>query len=104
MKGHLPVLPSPSDKGKVIRNGAEAYYTGDSRKVVGAILDLVRKADAKASDNDKVMNAILQQVSTQFVVDIDKLRFMDPPAETREPEAGTAETSTDDSLLDDIPF
>lgn len=104
VKGHLPVLPSPSEKGKVIRNGAEAYYTGDSRKVVEAILDLVRSGSDKATDNTKVMNAILGQVSTQFVVDIDKLRFMDPPAATAEPEAGTADAATGDDLLDDIPF
>lgn len=103
VKGHLPVLPSPSDKGKVIRNGAEAYYTGDSRKVVTAILQLVRNGDDRAADDTKVMNAIIDQVSTQFVVDIDKLRFMDPPAQTTEPEAGTAEASAE-VLDDDIPF
>ncbi len=103
VKGHIPVLPSPSEKGKVIRNGAEAYFTGDSRKVAKAILKLVRDADDRATDDDKVLNAIVDQVSTQVVIDVDKLRFMDPPPETAEPEVGAAEADATD-LADDIPF
>ena len=103
VKGHIPVLPAPSDKGKVIRNGAEAYFTGDSRTVVKAILKLVRDGHENAADDDKVINAIANQVSTQVVVDVDKLRFMDPPPESTEPEAGTAEADAGD-LADDIPF
>jgi single-stranded DNA-binding protein len=103
VKGHIPVLPAPSDKGKVIRNGAEAYFTGDSRTVVKAILKMVRDNHESAADDDKVINAIANQVSTQVVVDVDKLRFMDPPPESTEPEAGTAEADATD-LTDDIPF
>lgn len=103
VKGHIPVLPAPSDKGKVIRNGAEAYFTGDSRTVVKAILKLVRDGHENAADDDKVINAIANQVSTQVVVDVDKLRFMDPPPATTEPEVGEAEADAAD-LTDDIPF
>ena len=105
IRGHIPVLPAPSTtNGKVVRNGAEVYLSKESKAVVTTILALLRKNDPKVQDDTKVIAALTNQHSTQVVVDIDKMRYMDEkgfanqaaPAGDIDIEAPTPD--------DDIPF
>jgi hypothetical protein len=70
---------------------------------VTTILSLLRKNDPKVSDDAKVIAALTNQHSTQVVVDIDKMRYMD------EKGFATAEATPDLEIEsptpdDDIPF
>lgn len=104
IRGHIPVLPAPqTSNGKVVRNGAEVYLSKESKSVVTTILALLRKNDPKVSDDAKVIAALTNQHSTQVVVDIDKMRYMD------EKGFATAEATPDLDIEaptpdDDIPF
>lgn len=104
IKGHIPVLPAPQSKnGKVVRNGAECYLSGDSKAVVRQILELVKAGDERVSDLDKVITAITNQHSTQVVVDVDKLRYMDERGLERDA-APAEDLELDTTPDDDIPF
>ncbi|MCK4977813.1 MAG: single-stranded DNA-binding protein [Anaerolineales bacterium] len=106
IRGHIPVLPAPATKqGKVVRNGAEVYLSKESKAVVNTIIDLLRAGDDRVSDNAKVISLLTNQHSTQVVVDIDKMRYMDEKGFDTTTAAPGAEidleTPTPD---DDIPF
>jgi len=104
ISGHIPVLPAPATKnGKVVRNGAEVYLSKESKVVVGQILDLLRAGDDRVKDNATVIALLTNQHSTQVVVDIDKMRYMD------EKGFANAEATPDLDIEaptpdDDIPF
>jgi len=105
IRGHIPVLPAPqTSNGKVVRNGAEVYLSKESKAVVTTILAMLRKNDPKVSDDALVIAALTNQHSTQVVVDIDKMRYMDEKGfNTEATPAGEIDIEAP-APDDDIPF
>lgn len=108
IRGHIPVLPAPATtNGKIVRNGAEVYLSKESKTVLKTIFALLRQNDPKVANDDKVLAAITNQHSTQVVVDIDKMRYMDEKGFDRaEPTSTGADIDVGNAPEpdDDIPF
>jgi hypothetical protein len=89
----------------VVRNGAEVYLSKESKAVVNTIIDLLRAGDERVSDNAKVIALLTNQHSTQVVVDIDKMRYMDEKGFDTATAAPSSDIEIDTPTPDDdIPF
>jgi len=103
VKGHLTGQPKLHKTSN--RNSAEAFLTKEAKGVFFKALDAVANGDPRAQDREAVVKGFLKLVSTQPVITVDRIRFMDYPEEetanTGE-EVGTAAVIPGDG--DDIPF